>query len=209
MQFYNEFKDTRRTQNRLPHRQQEGISLFVTYRLNDSIPAELMEKWREEKNRWLTEHPQPWDEETDSAYHRRFTYELDRIMDGGHGSCVLKTAEIRAILEESFRNFDGIRYDMHSWVIMPNHVHLLFSLKEGVKMEKILATWKNYTSTRINESLGQEGTLWQKDYFDRMIRDWDNFARVARYIRRNPVEAKLREGEFSYYEDEIVKRVLG
>ena len=98
---------------------------------------------------------------------------------------------------------------MHSWVVMPNHVHLLFSLNEGVKLEKVVATWKNYTATRINQVLGQEGALWQKDYFDRMIRDWDHLSRVARYIRKNPVKAKLREGEYRLYEDDTVKRVLG
>jgi REP element-mobilizing transposase RayT len=91
----------------------------------------------------------------------------------------------------------------------PNHVHILFSLKEGMRMEKVLATWKNYTATRINALLGQEGTFWQKDYFDRMVRDCDHFAKVARYIRGNPVKAKLRENEYGLYEDEVVRRVLG
>lgn len=102
-----------------------------------------------------------------------------------------------------------MRYELHCRVVMPNHVHVLFSLKEGMKLEKVMATWKNYTASRINAELGQEGTLWQKDYFDRMIRDWDHFARVARYIRRNPVKAKLPEGEYSLYESELVRRVLG
>ncbi len=131
------------------------------------------------------------------------------MMDRGHGACVLRDVEIRRIVEESFRNFDKIRYDMHSWVVMPNHAHILFSLKNGKKMEKVVATWKSYTATRINDSVGQKGALWQKDYFDRMIRDWDHFARVARYIRKNPVKAKLREEEFTLYEDDVVTRVLG
>jgi len=208
MQFYNEFKETRETCNRLPHKQQEGGTLFVAYRLDDSIPVGLMEEWSEERAKWIAQHPKPWDEETDSEYHRKFTYELELLMDKGYGSCVLREAKIRAIVEESFQNFEGIRYDMHSCVVMPNHVHVMFSLKEGTKMEKVLASWKNYTATRINGALGQEGALWQKDYFDRMIRDWDHFAKVSRYIRKNPLKAKLREGEFSIYEDEIVKRVL-
>lgn len=89
VQFYNEFKETRKTRNRLPHWQQDGAGFFVTYRLDDSIPAGMMEKWREEKATWLAKYPQPWDEETESEYHRKFTYELDRLMDCGYGSCVL------------------------------------------------------------------------------------------------------------------------
>ncbi|MEK6230950.1 MAG: transposase, partial [Luteolibacter sp.] len=58
------------------------------------------------------------------------------------------------ILEESFGTFDGVRYELHCRVVMPNHVHVLFSLKEGMKLEKVMATWKNYTASRINAELG-------------------------------------------------------
>ena len=168
-----------------------------------------MRKWKADKEIWIESHPKPWNEEIETEFHRVFSLEMDLIMDRGHGSCVLRKPDIRAILEESFRNFDGIRYEMHSWVIMPNHVHILLSMKEGMKLEKVVATWKNYTATRINRVLGLQGQFWQKDYFDRMIRDWEHFSRVARYIRKNPVKAKIRQGEYLLYEDEIVKRVLG
>lgn len=74
---------------------------------------------------------------------------------------------------------------------MPNHVHLLLSLKENIPLESIVTSWKRFTSRSIGE-----GPLWQRDYFDRLIRDWDHFLNVARYIRNNPKKAKLPEGAY-------------
>jgi len=113
------------------------------------------------------------------------------------------------LLAENFSNFDGKRYLLHSCVIMPNHVHLLLSMAVESWLEKAVTSWKNYTSKRINAITGEGGAFWQKDYFDRIIRDWDHFANVARYIRRNPVKVKLEEGHYRLFEDETVKRILG
>ena len=68
-------------------------------------------------------------------------------------------------------------------------------------------SWKRYSAVRINRLLGKSGVFWQKDYFDRLVRDQDHFANCVRYIRRNPVKAKLREDEFTLYESEMVKGI--
>ncbi len=209
MKFFDALAETRVTRNRLPHWQQDGATYFITYRLADSIPQILMNQWRQDRAHWMELNPQPWDTETEYEYHRRFSGELDRIMDSGFGSCVLRNLEIQDLLAENFSNFDGKRYLLHSCVIMPNHVHLLLSMAVGSWLEKAVTSWKNYTSKRINAITGEGGAFWQKDYFDRIIRDWDHFANVARYIRRNPVKAKLEEGHYRLFEDETVKRILG
>ena len=209
MRFFNEFVATIKTRNNLPHWQQDGATFFVTYRLNDSIPQELMDSWFSRKETWLLANPEPWDDETEAEYHAKFSMEMERMMDSGYGACVLRSREHAEIVREELGKHDGERYMLHSWVVMPNHVHVLFSLAEGTRLEKVVGGWKRISSRRINESLGQEGALWQKDYFDRMIRDWEHMFRVARYIRRNPVKAGLGEGEFLLYEAEWVRRMLG
>lgn len=130
-------------------------------------------------------------------------------MDKGHGACVLREKKCRDVLVDSFARFDRDRYVLHSWVSMPNHVHVSFTLAEGVGLESVVGAWKKFTARVINDSLGTKGALWQKDYFDRMIRDWRHFMRVSRYIRSNPRKAGLREGEFTLWESEGVKRMLG
>jgi len=112
------------------------------------------------------------------------------------------------ILIESFRYFDSERYLMHCFVIMPNHVHLLFSVRDETNLAEIISTWKRFTARRINRRYGNEKALWQRDYFDRIIRNWDHFMAVARYIRRNPVKAKLPQGNFHLYTASWVEKLL-
>ena len=209
MRFFNEYVEVRKTGGKLPHWEQPGATYFLTWRLADSIPEELMVKWRRGRDGWLLANPKPWDAGQEADYHRIFSMEVERLMDKGHGSCVLREKRLRAICEESFASGEGARYEMHSWVVMTNHVHLLFSMEEGESLEKVVGGWKKFTARRMNEMLGMEGALWQRDYFDTMIRDWKHMIRVARYVRRNPAKAKLREGEFTHHEAEWVKRMLG
>jgi len=91
---------------------------------------------------------------------------------------------------------------------MPNHVHALFSLAPRWKLESILHQWKGSSARAINGHLKRAGPVWMKDYFDRMIRDVAHFWRCARYIRRNPVKAKLRVDEFTLFESDHVRDVL-
>ena len=209
MRFFDDLAETVTTRNHLPHWQQEGATYFVTWRLKDSIPQALMEGWKKDREDWMRRYPRPWTEQQESEFHSLFSTRMDAMMDQGYGDCVLRREDCWEVLAASLEMFDGERFLMHSWVAMPNHVHVLFSIAEGGKLEKVAAGWKGNTAKGINALLGKEGALWQKDYFDRMVRDWDHMFRVARYIRRNPVKAKLKEGDYQLYEAEWVKKMLG
>jgi REP element-mobilizing transposase RayT len=210
MRFYDDLADTITTRNHLPHWEQAGATCFITWRLADSIPQELIGKWKRDREEWLAKNPEPWDEAREAEYHRIFSTEIDRLMDKGHGSCALRRPAVRAIVSDSLAKFDGSRYAIHASVIMPNHVHLLMSPAETRMIEGTVRDWKSYTARLINRETGKEGgTLWQKDYFDRMIRDWEHFFRVAKYIRLNPVKAELPAEAFALYESGFVKRMLG
>jgi REP element-mobilizing transposase RayT len=126
----------------------------------------------------------------------------------GHGSCLFREPANATIVAQAFHHFDHSRYLLHAWVIMPNHVHLLLSLAENSSLENIVASWKRFTAHEICKQTHATGSLWQKDYFDRLIRDWDHFMNVSRYIRRNPDKAKLPVGSFILYEAPWVQRLL-
>ncbi len=209
MRFFNDLAEIEKTQNHLPHWQQEGSTYFDTWRLKDSIPRDVLERLISERTDWEILHPKPWTDEEEAEYHNTFSKEADRLMDMGFGECVLRHLNCRDALAKSLSLFDGERFLMHSWVAMPNHVHVLFSLVESGSLEKVIGGWKEYSAKDINVVIGNEGSLWQKDYFDRIIRDWEHMFRVAKYIRRNPEKAKLRDGEFTLYEGEWVKQMLG
>lgn len=207
MKFFNPFEDIRVTRNNLPHWQQSGATYFITFRMADSLPAEMLCELDSERERWKLRHPPPLSPENEAEYHRLFSVRMDQWLDDGHGSCVLRQPSLRAAIDESLKFFQGERYELLSYVIMPNHVHGLVMLHPQWTLEKVLFTWKRRTSGVINETLGLEGQFWQHDYFDRLIRDGDHLRNVIRYIRRNPTKAHLREGEFTLWESELAQAV--
>ena len=96
---------------------------------------------------------------------------------------------------------------MISAVIMPNHVHALFVQNPEWPLEKLTQSWKRFSASQINKILGRSGSLWQRDYFDRLVRDEEHFANCVRYIRRNPEKAGLSEGEFVLWESEMARGI--
>ena len=205
--FYNPLADSEKSANRLPHWEQEGAVYFVTFRLADSVPQELLDRWVCEREGWMRANPEPWTAEVENEYHERFSGSMERWLDEGYGSCVLRDPDCSEVVAAALSHFEGERVAMLSWVVMPNHVHALFVLKPGHDLGGLIQSWKRFTSQRINEITGSSGTLWQKDYFDRMVRDQTHFGRCVRYIRRNPEKAKLRVGEFRLWESGLAKTV--
>jgi REP element-mobilizing transposase RayT len=209
MRFFDELGEIRKTSNKLPHWQQNQCTCFVTFRLRDSIPAACLTHWKADRQNWLRMHPQPWDFETEQEYHRRFSHFIDRQLDDCHGRCLLRDSVCSEIVEESLSHFDGERYLLHCHVVMPNHIHVLFSLDPAERLERVVSTWKRWSSTAIGRHSGEKGGIWQRDYFDRLIRDWAHFINVARYIRNNPHKAGLPEGAYRLYEAPWIEKILG
>jgi REP element-mobilizing transposase RayT len=208
IQFFNEFAEVGSLQNRLPHWRQDHATYFITFRLNDSLPAHLLAEWRAEREQWLQSHPPPWTSSIEMDYHKRFSKQIDQWMDAGHGSCLLAQPEHAEQVATCLHHDDGSKYLIHSQVIMPNHVHVLMSPAPGESLSRIVASWKRFSATRINKAREAPGALWQKDYFDRLIRDWQHFSNVARYIRSNPGKAKLTSEHDTLYDAPWIQRLL-
>ena len=83
LRFFNPYEEIRFTENLLPHWHQDGATYFVTFRLVDSVPANLRIQWEEERATWSRFHPEPWDSETEQEYHKRFTDAIERWLDAG------------------------------------------------------------------------------------------------------------------------------
>ncbi len=188
---------------RLPHWQQEGKLLFVTWRLADSLPAGKLEQWSKEREEWLASNPVPWTMETEDEYHKRFSSVIDEWLDAGSGSCILKDTGLAKIVADAFHHFDGDRYSLDAFVVMPNHVHVLFRLGPDSKLEDVIHSWKSYTAKAINKASGKEGEVWQRDYWDRVVRDPDHRGNILTYISKNPVRANLAEGDYSFWRKDV------
>lgn len=196
--FLDGSKEIERHGDKLPHWQQGEVMQFVTFRLADAMPKVKLKIWAEERKIWLGLHPEPWTEEVEKEYHQRFTKKLEEWLDAGEGSCLLREPLCREVLVETLMKDHGMRVRHQAWVIMPNHVHLLFS--PMWPLEKLMKTWKGVSARRIGK-----GSIWQKNYRDTMIRDSKHFANAVRYIRKNP--KKLGEGEFSIWESERAQEI--
>ncbi len=145
--------------------------------------------------------------EIELEYHKRFSGAIERWLDAGHGSCVLRRNDCAKIVGETLRHFDGARLALITSVVMPNHVHAVLVQGPQQSLEKLVRSWKTFTARQINSLLGRSGSLWQRDYFDRLVRDEAHFANCVRYIRRNPEKAHLSEGEYLLYESELAKEI--
>ncbi len=205
--FFNPDAPIELSNNRLPHWSQANTSYFITFRLGDSIPADKLRRHCQERKAWVDQQgARPWPAEVEREYFRRFLGKLEHWLDLGSGGCLLKDPANAAIVSECLGFFEGQRSALHAWVIMPNHVHALVDVLPGAELGKLVMTWKSYSAKRINERMGRQGSLWQKSYFDRMIRDWDHFARCVRYIRANPGKAGLGEGACLLGESDQARR---
>ena len=186
--------------NRLPHWQNGNRFVFVTWRLRDSLPQAKLEQWREERNSWLKRHPHPWDARTARRFGLQFSQRIEDWLDQGIGSCLLKDPALAQVVGDSLQHFDGLRYELASFVVMPNHVHVLFRPLGSHHLKDIVKSWKGFSAHVINRKIGEPARIWQKDYWDRLIRHPQHFFRCVEYIRENPGKAGLREGEFLLFE---------
>ena len=189
--FLNPSDETQKHGTLLPHWQQGEVIQFVTFRLGDSMPATQLRQWKEQRATWLDFNPKPWSAEIEKEFHTRFTRQLEAWLDDGAGCCLFNDPKHRQIMEEILMRFQGARVEHHIWVIMPNHLHLLFSPKDT--LETLIKAWKGTSAHRIGH-----GSNWQKNYRDTLIRDGGHFANAVRYIRRNP--AKLRDDTFTLWQ---------
>ena len=89
LRFLSEWSEIRVSKNRLPHWEVARVACFVTFRLADSLPEDLLSEWRKERAAWLLEHPKPWAPATESEYHKRFSARIDQALDAGQGPACL------------------------------------------------------------------------------------------------------------------------
>ncbi len=197
-EFFNPSGEIQKHGTKLPHWQQGEVSQFVTFRLADSMPQSKLRHWKEEVIIWKAKHPKPWTPEIEQDYHQKFTWKLETWLDEGHGACLFNDPTKREILEQTLIHDHDLRAIYHSWVIMPNHVHLLFT--PHAPLEKLMQSWKGISARRIGL-----GSIWQKNYRDTMIRDSSHFSNAVRYIRRNP--AKLRKGTFTLWQSKRAQAI--
>lgn len=201
-QFFNPAEKVTITQGHLPHWDQVHSTYFITWRTADSIPRDIWLRWREERDNWLLAHDinpssKDWrfdvemlDDVAQDDF-RQFARSLEKTLDGCHGECVLRDQRVSRQVVDALHHFDGIRYVLGDYVIMPNHVHLLVGGLERGAMLKQVESWKKWAALQINQILQRSGRFWQDESFDHLVRNEASFERFRGYIARNPILAGL------------------
>lgn len=174
------------TGSTLPHWHQDDKVQFVTFRLADSLPQVKLAELSDFKEEWLRSHPEPWDQATQEEYDHIIRKKVDKWLDQGYGECILQSEDIRKIVVDALLFYHGKRYMLHHFVIMPNHVHLLITPIGDDTVMKSIGSVKQFTANAINKLLGRSGEVWQRNVFDRMVRDADNYEKYIQYINQNP-----------------------
>ena len=174
----------------LPHFDAPRVIQHITYRLADSLPRAVLKQMQADIESSVRDD----DQRKAELRHRIETY-----LDAGYGSCVLQVPEIAACVVDTWHHFDGVRYRLLEWVVMPNHCHVMIEVFAGIALGKIVLSWKNYTARFINEYKSRTGVrrsregsqVWQREYWDRFIRDDRHFETAKNYITMNPIKAGL------------------
>ncbi len=177
----------------LPHWRQDGATYFVTFRLADSLPQSKLHELRAFKVDWERSHPPPRTQTILDDLAREMFRRIERWLDQGMGSCVLRELPMAERVIEAMHAGDDTEYELGCYVVMANHVHAVVRplLPSRSDVEDILKGWKGRSSIEINCQLVQSGTLWQRESFDRMIRDEEHLWRVIQYIGRNSRNAGI------------------
>ena len=164
----------------LPHFDGGEIAQTITFRLADSLPKSVL-------NQWELELAHLEQKKLDTEWRRRIEDYLDR----GTGFAWMRNPRIAKLIQDALLYFDGVRYKLPAWVVMPNHVHALLIPQAENTLTDVVHSWKSFTSNQANQLLGREGRFWQEDYFDRYIRHAQHYIDAIDYIENNPVKAGL------------------
>ncbi len=97
-----------------------------------------------------------------------------------------------------FKYRDAGEFDLHEYVVMPNHIHLLLSINDEQKLSRVIQLVKGGFSHSLRENGIVFRAVWEQRYYDRRVRDENEFAEFARYIRQNPVRKHLVENAREY-----------
>jgi putative transposase len=155
----------------IPHFDSPETIQHIVFRTRDSLPKFLSETLP-----------------VDPALRRTA---VDALLDESKNGCALSDAVAARLVEQAMLRFDGVRYDILAWCIMPDHVHAVMDLHHGRRAGDIIRSWKTFTAREINQLSGAQGSFWAPDYFDRFMRNEDHLLRTVDYVEKNPVTAGL------------------
>jgi REP element-mobilizing transposase RayT len=179
----------------LPHLHYNGGNYFVTFRLKDSLPLKLIEELRSDLEKNSAEL---------SIKEKKLFKKYDDLLDSGnYGANYLLNKQVASIIKEAIEKHENELYQVICYCIMPNHVHIVFTIFDaGKSLSDIMKLIKGRSAISINKLLDRKGNLWQAESFDRLIREEKEMYNIIKYVLLNPVKANLvsdwKDCEYTY-----------
>jgi REP element-mobilizing transposase RayT len=178
----------------LPHWTRQGAIYATTFRLIDSVPQSILRAWEFERDDIVRTARQLGRELTSSEQRRLeqlFAEKIDRYLDAGRGECWVYRDDVAASVSGALGFFEGVRYKLLAWCVMPNHVHAVLEPVGEHTLPEILHSWKSFTANKCNKELGRTGAFWHPEYYDHLVRDDADLHRQVEYVLSNPGRAGL------------------
>ena len=179
----------------MPHWEKASSVYFVTFRLADSLPQPILQKLAE-RRRMLAEARRSGRKllaHEEAAIAELGARKLEEYLDAGSGSCRLRDSRVAAMVANAVRYWDGKRYGLYAWCVMPNHIHVVFRGLPEYPLAIVVGAWKSYTAKMANRILEIKGKFWEREYYDRLIRNGSEFDRAVEYVKTNPERAGLKQ----------------
>ena len=177
---------------KLPHIQPDNTPLFITYNLKLDLPKNLKKliHSKREFNDFIV---------------------FDSIFDN------YKSKKNYLIIPKiSQMVFDSVLYlkkygELHTFTIMPNHIHLLLTIKSKHSLSYLMQNHKRFTARNANKILNKEGQFWNREYYDHYVRGNREFYSIAWYIINNPVKANLvthwEQWQYTWISKELLNEI--
>jgi REP element-mobilizing transposase RayT len=177
----------------LPHWTPPGGTYFVAFRLQDSLPGFLAtDILSEQRNIYCTAQQMgrilsPGERKRLGELHRK----LELVLDRGAGKCWMKDPAVARVVADALSFFGHTRYELVAWCVMPNHVHVVVQRIGTWELARILHSWKSFSAHELVRRFGCPTPVWQRESYDRLLRNPNEFARAIRYVENNPAVAGL------------------
>lgn len=173
-----------RSRGYIPHFDQPDLIQSITFRLCDAVSDALIAQWKNEL---------AWAEKTPANDPRQIVLRsrIEKYEDIGYGACWLRNKQIASLAECALLHFDGKRYRIIAWCILPNPIHVIIETREGYPLSGLVHSWKSYIAHEANKLLHRSGKFWFREYHDRYIREDDHLTSAIEYVENNPVKAGL------------------
>lgn len=195
--LFDPFSEVEVRHRNMPHWRQESKLYFVTWRQQDSIAKVKRDELRRAREAFIKAYGDPATTNLTAVllnrYNQLFHERIQQWLDAGSGSCVLRNPETKRIMRDTLFHFNGTRYQLGSFAIAGNHVHVLVTPVVGYELSGILHSWKSFSANAINRALGRKGTLWQDESYDHLVRSEASLARITAYMLAHEQQGALVE----------------